>query len=320
MNILSRIAGMAAIATVLMASPVFAQDWTLNPTYGEYSLSSGFTPDPYRIDLTAGGPNDVSGITTDTGTYCAGFAAEAPDVRLFFDEGFFDEINFTVESSGDTTLIINDPNGNWWCDDDSGAGLQPMLRFVPLSGQYDIWVGTFNNEYPSAQLLISEFDPTGSTSSSGNPPPPPSSGNPPLPPQQAGPDWTLDPAFGTFALNSGFTPDPYYVDVLAGGSIAISDFTGGECAGHIARAPDVRLNFEGGNFAELFFSVDATDDTTLVINDPYGEWWCDDDSGNEGLNPLIRMTPDSGQYDIWIGTYQEEMAPARLAISELYSH
>ncbi len=327
MNRLMSIAGTAAIAAALWAAPAAAQDWTLNPTFGTHTLQSGFTPDPYRIQVTAGGPNNVSGITTSTGTSCRGYAAEAPDVRLHFGSGFFNEINFTVESGSDTTLIINDPNGNWWCDDDSGAGLQPLLRFVPTSGQYDIWIGTFSSEYPSATLLVSELSPGSSASanpppppSSGNPPPPPSSGNPPPPPPQGGPDWTLSPAFGTYTLQSGFTPDPYNVDVIAGGDIAISDHTNGECRGYVATAPDVRVVFQGGTFPELYFSVDSDRDTTLVINDPNGNWWCDDDGGNEPLNPLIRMAPISGQYDIWIGTYGRDRANATLGISELYSY
>ena len=44
--------------------------------------------------------------------------------------------------------------------------------------------------------------------------------------------------------------------------------------------------------------------TTLVVNGPNGTWYCDDDGGDNGLNPQLRFTPaQNGRYDIWVGTY-----------------
>jgi hypothetical protein len=82
----------------------------------------------------------------------------------------------------------------------------------------------------------------------------------------------------------------------------------------------VRLHFQGGNYNEINFSAFSEGDTTLIINDPNGNWFCDDDSGVNGMNPALSLTPMSGQYDIWIGTYDNATARARLAISELQSY
>ncbi|WP_233346946.1 hypothetical protein [Hyphobacterium sp. CCMP332] len=90
--------------------------------------------------------------------------------------------------------------------------------------------------------------------------------------------------------------------------------TNNQCRGYAASAPDIRINFTGGAFNRINFSALSNADTTLIVNDPNGTWWCDDDSGN-GLNPLIELTPISGQYDIWVGTYGRNTAPATLAVS-----
>lgn len=137
-------------------------------------------------------------------------------------------------------------------------------------------------------------------------------------------DFSLAPTYGTVSLSKGFTPDPHRVNLSAGGSIDASRLGGG-CTGMIANAPDVRLNWtnSGTNTLPLAISVSARSDTTLVINMPDGSWLCDDDSGNNGLNPLINLpNPQSGQYDIWVGTFgsNSTLQPAQLTISELYSN
>ena len=55
-------------------------------------------------------------------------------------------------------------------------------------------------------------------------------------------------------------------------------------------------------------------DPTLT---PDGSWVCDDD-GHGSLNPLvvIRNAPD-GLYNIWVGTYGDDLADATIFISEI---
>jgi hypothetical protein len=296
--------GVALLAATCLATPVLAQNYNLNPTYGTYNLRSGFLPDPQTINVVAGGPNNVSAAT---GGQCRGYAADAPDVRINFTGGAFSEINFSALSNADTTLIVNDPNGTWWCDDDSGNGLNPLIELTPISGQYDIWVGTYSPNTAPATLAISEL-PYGSA-----PARPPA---PVMPAPVSGPNYNLNPTYGTYNLRSGFLPDPQTFQVIAGGNSNVSSMTNNQCRGYAASAPDIRINFTGGAFNRINFSALSNADTTLIVNDPNGTWWCDDDSGN-GLNPLIELTPISGQYDIWVGTYGRNTAPATLAVSEL---
>lgn len=131
-------------------------------------------------------------------------------------------------------------------------------------------------------------------------------------------DVSLAPQYGTVELDAGFLPDPHSISMRSGGSIDASD-VGSHCTGYIANAPDVRLQYSSGS-SPLIISADSSSDTTLVINAPNGQWYCDDDSG-EGVNPSVRFEkPMKGRYEIWVGTYgSSDFEPVTLDISELYS-
>ncbi|MCL4716192.1 MAG: peptidase S1 [Hyphomonadaceae bacterium] len=147
----------AAVAALATAGVAAAQNWSLNPAYGTVNLTAGFTPDPYVVNVASGGRNDASRTVSSS---CRGFIAEAPDVRLNYRAGSYPLI-ISVASQSDTTLVVNGPDGSWYCDDDGGNyGLNPALRFgSPISGQYDIWIGTYGNaSNQAAQLYISELD------------------------------------------------------------------------------------------------------------------------------------------------------------------
>ena len=291
-----------ATAIGIAAAPAHAQNVNLDPSYGTIQLRAGFSDDPRLVELSSGGRN----LASDTANGCRGYVANAPDVRVIYSSGSL-PLMFSVASDADTTLMVNAPNGRWYCDDDSGSGLNPAIRFDnPLSGRYEVWVGTFgSSSLRTAVLGISELYDDISDIPSGN--------------TGGGPDFSLDPNYGTANLRSGFTPDPHRVRLQSGGPIDASTL-GGPCRGYIARAPDYRVNYTSGRLP-LNISVESSADTTLVVNGPNGNWYCDDDSGN-GLNPSIRFeTPRSGQYDIWVGTYgASRLESAILDVSELYSN
>ena len=59
-------------------------------------------------------------------------------------------------------MIVNDPSGNWHCNDDfdSAGGTNPGVVFSqPVAGIYDIWVGTYSEgeAFESANLHITEL-------------------------------------------------------------------------------------------------------------------------------------------------------------------
>jgi hypothetical protein len=131
-------------------------------------------------------------------------------------------------------------------------------------------------------------------------------------------DPTLSPNYETINLDAGFLPDPALYEVSMGG-----DFYAGDvdfsCYGYVSDAPDYRLNYSAGG-SGLGIYTNAEADTTLLINTPDGEWICDDD--NLFLNNLNAgfyfENPQSGEYNIWVGSYSESdvFSDALLAITE----
>ena len=144
----------AAFAAAL-AGPVMAQELAAEPAFGELTLMAGFEPDPHRVELTAGGDIDAA---SSIGGECVGMIAGPPDLRLTYKP---DEASLTIKAiaGADTTLVVNDPNGEWACNDDSDDGLNPAVTFSdPQEGVYDIWVGTLDEEPVAAVVEITELD------------------------------------------------------------------------------------------------------------------------------------------------------------------
>lgn len=135
-------------------------------------------------------------------------------------------------------------------------------------------------------------------------------------------NWQGAPNYGNVQLAAGFTPDPFNVQVVAGGNINARQSLGSACAGYISENPDFDLYWTaGGTGLPLVISADSTTDTTLVVRTPNGQWLCEDDGGFNGMNPGLRIdNPVSGLYDIWVGTYAQGNAQAVLSISELTSN
>lgn len=114
-------------------------DYTANPKYGSANLSAGFSPDPYSAKMTVGGTVNVSYL----GSSCSGFASAAPSLRINYGGGGASLMRiYFIGSSGDTTMVVNDPYGNFYCVDDSFGTLNPTIDFNnPAGGTYDIWIG-----------------------------------------------------------------------------------------------------------------------------------------------------------------------------------
>ena len=308
-HLISKLAVCAlALSAAGVIAPAVAQDISATPTYGEVTLRAGYTPDPWSRDIEAGGSIDAS---NSIGGECRGMVADAPDIDLHYTAGTL-PLYISVTSDADTTLVINSPDGRWHCNDDY-TGLDPAVIFAnPKSGLYNVWVGTFssNSGLPDASLHISELEVTTEASLGGG------TGN------AGGLDYSLDPNFGSTNLEAGFIPDPFEVSIAAGGTVSVNEAVGNVCTGYangfVSAAPDYGVNYQAGSLP-LYFSGVSGSDTTLVINSPSGEWYCDDDSG-DGLNPqIVFNNPQSGRYDVWIGTFSNsgDYPQSTLYVSEL---
>lgn len=107
-------------------------NWQHAPLYGTQGLG--------EVALEAGGGStDISTL----GQGCAGFInAAQPDVNIDLPEA--GPLKLSVQSSGDTVLLVFTPEQNWLCADDvSDTALNPVLNIPKASaGVYNIWVGT----------------------------------------------------------------------------------------------------------------------------------------------------------------------------------
>jgi hypothetical protein len=97
-----------------------------------------------NVSMTAGGTVDVASLGLRGG--CLGYTRIAPHYRVDWtiQPAYEFNIGFTASETGDdATLIVRDPEGNWYCDDDSGDGFNPRIELSGTSGEYNIWVGGY---------------------------------------------------------------------------------------------------------------------------------------------------------------------------------
>ena len=140
---------------IIQTPPPTKLDYTASANYGEANLSAGFSPDPYSVGMTTGGAVDVSYL----GASCSGFATAAPDLRINYGGGGASLLRlYFVASNGDSTMVVNDPYGNFYCIDDSFSTVDPTSDFNnPAGGSYDVWIGSYSPGTPvSGTLYVTE--------------------------------------------------------------------------------------------------------------------------------------------------------------------
>jgi hypothetical protein len=151
---------LSSFPVTFVATGLQAQDLGGEPLHGTVQLIGGFTPDPWITDIVPGGDTAVA----DLGAGCTGFIYEAqPDLRVEYTQAA-STFGIFVNSSVDTTLVVNDPEGNWHCSDDAEFldNSNPGIAFnEPLGGVYDIWVGTYGDIGLDdvGKLVLTEWDP-----------------------------------------------------------------------------------------------------------------------------------------------------------------
>lgn len=137
------------VLATLLAGAASAQNASLNPNSGQVELRAGFSPDPYTVSVVAGGSLDGNRLPGA----CTGWISDAPDFRVTYSAGSL-PLAFRTVSEADTTLIINGPNGDWACDDDSfGDGDAQVVFRNPASGVYDVWIGTYSRGSTARAVL-----------------------------------------------------------------------------------------------------------------------------------------------------------------------
>lgn len=132
-------------------------DPTRAPLYGQASLSPGFQPAPFTVQIVGGGRNQAADFIADE--RCRGYISEAPDFSIALDESF-DEISFALFSPADMVLVVNASDGSWHCSD-GREGAKPAIKFsFPPAGRYAFWIGSAaEGNYAAAILYASESRP-----------------------------------------------------------------------------------------------------------------------------------------------------------------
>lgn len=110
---------------------------------------------PERFRVEAGGHIAL----TDCGAMGWGYVRQAPD--MVFDltrMRRYRRLHLRSYAECDTVLLLRDPSGQWFFDDDSGVGRTASLSLSdPLDGSYAVWVGSFRPEGCEAQLTLESF-------------------------------------------------------------------------------------------------------------------------------------------------------------------
>lgn len=279
---------------------VACPDWQL--TGQRLSNSSDQLTTPQVLSVIAGG--------SDTLNNCPqpgyGYVATRPDFDLSFQGNQAGrDLEFSVNASCDSVLLVNDARGQWHFDDDGGDGLNSYLR-IPNApeGAYDIWVGTYGPSTCRSTLTL--------RTNGGSRTMPPAPMTPPM--AAACPDPDLQGQ--TVALRATDLARGQAFSVTAGGATNIAGCPLGFGVGYVDPRPNLTFDIlDTARGAALDVSVNGTCDTVLLVSDPQGRWSFSDDSQGS-LDPslsLDQMMP--GQYDVWVGTYSPTPCSAVLRAS-----
>ena len=190
-----------------------------------------------------------------------------------------------VVAQCDSVLLVNTANATWMFDDDSNpnGSLDPRLEIrgaQNLNGRLDVWVGTYSNQYCDATLNMETWLASAAAAAASRPTDPDADT-----PQPAGncPSWQQPGQTVNVSGQTLYSPQRY--NVQAGGSTNISNCgVGGR--GYANEVPHYSFNLSGmQDYGRLEIEVEASCDTTLLVNTPTTQWYFDDDSRGS-LQPL----------------------------------
>lgn len=157
----SRVAVFLAAAIVMQSIAAEAQCPEVGKAAAQIAFREGFSVGPIARNVTAGGNLDLGKCASVPGT---GWVTKLPDFVLNYKtknngpSAF--TLTFRVDSSADTVLLINGPDGKWHYNDDGGRALNARLSFERAApGRYDVWVGSYSNRASKAKLTVTEDDP-----------------------------------------------------------------------------------------------------------------------------------------------------------------
>ncbi|MEM9193015.1 MAG: hypothetical protein AAGF12_27825 [Myxococcota bacterium] len=270
--------------------------------FGTVTLYPGFTPDPHVVEGVSGGQDNA----TARDRRCRGWISGMPDHILRL-EGTFQYLAVMAAAAQDTTIVIQRPDGTYACNDDA-EGRNPMVTGRFNGGSYPVWIGSYQQgvraNYRLGVTELRNVRPSRLGVVTGTPTP-------------TTPIATGGPNYGTITLSPGFSPDPAVRSGVSGGQTNANQL-GGNCRGWISTRPD-HIFQATGSFGLLRILARANTDTTLVVQDQNGRFWCDDDGG-QNQNPMVQAAFPAGTYRVWVGSYRQgDTSRYSIGFSELRS-
>lgn len=292
------------------------------PTTSAYvtvDLQAGFALDPFLVSVNGGG--DTAASTLDAA--CTGFVSENPVVVVRWDaevEGSAapEETEIFFYSDGDPTLAIQLPDGTFLCNDDATDNLlDPQVMIpTPQSGEYKIWVGSYDEGQLIPGLLVISAN---TTTNLGNFDPGV------LVKREQLPDTDVEPLVADEAEEAharvsaaDITPDGALADgdtltatVTSAGLVPAALFSHDDvaCSGLVTAEPTyvVQLDGDVANL-RIFFEGDA--DASLAVLSEARVVSCNDEAvTGENANPQLDITEAAaGLYGVWVGRFDPETA------------
>lgn len=304
----------AAVAMASRSQAVAAQAATATPAAEEaagagafiaISPQTGFPLDPFLVSLQGGGPVDASTVSDQ----CSGYVAEAPAVTVDY-QGEADLLRAFFLSNGDTTLVVQTPDGDFLCNDDTHALLldPSIVITAPVQGVYSVWVGsvTAQDKIPGFLVFTTKESVTAGNLALSDlvrrQPLPPTQ---PLRQRQIDAGQRLAEALAAVedpeVLEAG--GDDVTVEVTADGDLPVPEMLTNDalCSGLVSLTPNYAFDWSGETETLSLF-VEADGDTTLLVRTPDGSLLCSDDASADTLNPLVVISePSDGRYLVWVG-------------------
>lgn len=159
MNKLLALAAIGAATLAYSATAEACPNWQLGSAQ-TYSGTGSYFYTPRTYSITAGGDYSLDRCShirprSDVGQ---GYFPDRPDFRFNISGLASYELDISVVSRCDASLLINTASDTWYYDDDDNGNLDPRIRLTnPQDGPIDIWVGTYDGAYCDAELKIETF-------------------------------------------------------------------------------------------------------------------------------------------------------------------
>ncbi len=288
----------AAVAEGANAAPASAY-LTINP-------EAGFPLDPFLVSLQGGGPVEASTLSDG----CAGYIPSSPAVTVDY-KGKADLLRAFFYSDGDTTMVVQTPNGDYVCNDNTNSlVLDATVEITkPVQGSYNVWVGSASAKalVPGFLVFTSHSNLTAGTMALGSLVKRPTA--PAVLPVRdrlaTAAKWIEEAASKVAAadvLKAG--GKAVTKEITANGALPAPELQTGDtlCGGLVTVTPDYAFDWSG-DAKTLTLCVEANGDTTLLVKAPDGSFLCADDAdSSRNLNPSLAISePAAGRYLVWVG-------------------